>query len=70
MHVKLLEAIGKFLDEGYITQYSIEGYYGFAYLSIPEFNVDTRERQMKTWRFNIQNDEVRIELEETVSIVD
>ena len=61
MHIKLLEAIGKFLDRGYVTQYSIEGYYGFAYLIIQEFNVDTMEMEYRKWRFDIVGEEVEFE---------
>ena len=61
MHIKLLEAIAKFLDKGYITQYSIEGYHGFAYLSIPEFNVDTMKRHVHKWKFDIVGEEVEWE---------
>ena len=61
MHIKLLEAIGKFLDRGYVTQYSIEGYYGFAYLIIQEFNVDTMEMEYRKWKFDIVGEEVEFE---------
>ena len=61
MHIKLLTAIGKFLDKGYITQYEIEGYFGFAYLTIQEFNIDTMERVYRKLKFDIVDDEVIME---------
>lgn len=61
MHVKLLEAIGKFLDRGYVTQYEIKGYFGFAYLIIQEFNIDTMEMEYRKWKFDIVGEEVEFE---------
>ena len=54
MHVKLLEAIAKFLENEYITFYTLEGYYGFAYLTIE--NV--------VWKFELIGDEVIIKIKE------
>ena len=61
MHVKLLEAIGKFLDRGYVTQYSIEGYYGFAYLNIEERDHDTMKVGIHQWKLDIVGEEVKWE---------
>jgi hypothetical protein len=61
MHIKLLEAIGKFLDHGYITQYTIEGYFGFAYLNIREFNTETMEHQVRQWKIDVVGEEVEWE---------
>lgn len=61
MHVKLLEAIGKFLDRGYVTQYSIEGYYGFAYLNIEERNPETAKVGVRCWKLDIVGEEVEFE---------
>ena len=61
MHVKLLEAIGKFLDRGYVTHYTIDGYYGFAYLDIEEFNTDTMKIEVHRWKFDIVDEAVEIE---------
>jgi hypothetical protein len=61
MHVKLLEAIGKFLDRGYITQYTIEGYFGFAYLNIREFNPEIMEHQVRQWKIDVVGEEVEWE---------
>ena len=34
MNTKILEAIGQFIDNNYISGYEIEGYFGFAYLIV------------------------------------
>jgi hypothetical protein len=60
-NVKLLEAIGKFLDSDHVTHYTIDGYYGFAYLDIEEFNTDTMKIEVRRWKFNIVDDAVEIE---------
>jgi hypothetical protein len=61
MHVKLLEAIGKFLDRGYVTQYEIKGYFGFAYLSIEELDPVTMEVVVHRWKLDVVGEEVEFE---------
>ena len=70
MHIKLLEAIGKFLDRGYVTQYTIEGYYGFAYLNIEERDRDTMKVSVRQWKIDIVGEEVEWENLGIISIKD
>ena len=37
MNTKILEAIGQFIDNNYISGYEIEGYFGFAYLTVGDY---------------------------------
>jgi hypothetical protein len=53
-HAKILMEIAKYLDARYITQYQIEGYFGFAYLTIP-----CRDGELKI-KFDLVRDEVEI----------
>ena len=50
MNVKIFEAIGKFIDNNYLIKYTIEGYFGFAYLK-----VDTDEGEV-VWNFYLDNE--------------
>jgi hypothetical protein len=34
MNTKILEAIGQFVDANYLSEFKIEGYFGFAYLTV------------------------------------
>jgi|LakMenEpi03Aug12_release.lakeMendotaPanAssembly.Ray.scaffolds.fasta_scaffold4211944_1 hypothetical protein len=54
-HAKILMEIAKYLDARYITHYEIEGYFGFAYLTIP-----CRDGEIKL-KFDLVQDEVEIE---------
>jgi hypothetical protein len=58
MNKKIFEAIGEFIDKHYfyLSIYTIEGYFGFAYLIIPVPD----ENPIK-WKFDIIKDEVVIE---------
>lgn len=58
MNVKILEAIGKFVDSNYLTNYTIEGYYGFAYLKLI-----TNEGEV-VWHYYLNSEgEVKCEIE-------
>lgn len=46
MNIKILEAIGRFIDSNYISGYEIEGYFGFAYLTVGDHK----------WHFYIDQD--------------
>ena len=46
MNTKILEAIGRFIDSNYISKYEIEGYFGFAYLTVGDYK----------WHFYIDQD--------------
>lgn len=50
MNVKILEVIGKFVDSNYLTNYTIEGYYGFAYLKLI-----TNEGEV-VWEYYLDNE--------------
>ncbi len=63
MNIKVLEAIGKFVDKNLISSYTIEGYYGFAYLSIKLHHGDGVLMDQK-WLFTMVGDEVVRELVE------
>ena len=55
MNTRILEAIGKYIDANYLTHYEVEGYFGFAYLKVPE-----GEDDIIVWEFFIdRNNELQ-----------
>jgi hypothetical protein len=56
MNKKIFETIGEFIDKHYLNMYSIEGYFGFAYLIVP-----TSDGNQVKWKFDIIEDEVTVE---------
>ena len=53
MHTMLLESIVKFLEGQNVTQYSIEGYHGFAYLTGMVFDGSTGITENVVHRFDL-----------------
>ena len=61
MNELILEKIGKFIDQNYISNYKIEGYFGFAYLT-----VYTGEGDKLIFHYYLVGDEVVRELKQNV----
>ena len=51
MNTKILEEMGKFIDKNYLNNYTIEGYFGFAYLKLT-----TIEGDNITWEYYLNSD--------------
>jgi len=64
MNKKILEAIGSFVDQNYLSAYTIEGYFGFAYLK-----VISREGDEIVWHcYPDKNNDIVIEIKDNIII--
>ena len=60
MNEKLLQAVGQFVDNNYLTQYEIKGYYGFLYLEYEVLDILSSEKFINRVDFDVVDDEVVI----------